>query len=73
MSGEVTNGFSMQERISKSFLPLSVPITGHNATNDSKLIRDTFIDYLAIKGVNGNDLNMFENESIAFGFEQIAV
>ena len=33
MSGEVTNRLWRQEGISESFLPLSVPITGHNATN----------------------------------------
>ena len=73
MSGEVTNGLWRQESISESFLPLSVPVTGHNATNDAKLIRDTFIDYFATKGVYGNDFNMLEKESMAFRFEQIAV
>ena len=49
-SGEVTNGLWRQESTSESFLPPSVPITGHNATNDAKLVRDTFKDYFVNEG-----------------------
>lgn len=48
--GESTNGLWRQDGTSESFLPLSVPVTGHNATSDAKMIRDTFKDYFVYEG-----------------------
>ena len=48
--GELTNGLWRQDGTSESFLPLSVPVTGHNATSDAKIIRDTFKDYFVNEG-----------------------
>ena len=48
--GELTNGLWRQDGTSESFLPLSLPGTGHNATSDDKMIRDTFKDYFVNEG-----------------------
>lgn len=49
-SGDVTNGLWRQESPSDLFLPLSVPVTGHNATNYTKLVRESFKDYFVNEG-----------------------
>ena len=49
-SGELVHGLWRQDCASEAFLPLSVPPTGHNATVDAKLVRETFKDYFCNEG-----------------------
>ena len=50
-SGEVTNGLWRQDSPLDSFLPLSVPVNGHNASNYAKQVRDSFKDFFVNEGV----------------------
>jgi len=49
-SGEVTNGLWRQDSPLDSFLPLSVPVNGHNASNYAKQVRDSFKDFFVNEG-----------------------
>ena len=43
-------GLWHQESMSESLLPLSVSPTGHNASNNAKLVRETLKDYFFAEG-----------------------
>ena len=49
-NGERAEGIWRQETPCNSFLPLAVPTTGHNASKDAKLVRDTFKAYFLNEG-----------------------
>ena len=49
-SGEVTNGLWKQDSPLDSFLPVSVPVNGHNASNYAKQVRDSFKDFFVNEG-----------------------
>ena len=49
-NGERAEGLWRQETPGNSSLPLAVPTTGHNASKDAKLVRDTFKAYFVNEG-----------------------
>ena len=48
--GELIYGLWRQDSAAQSLLPLTVPTTGHNATTDAKLVRETFKEYFCNEG-----------------------
>jgi hypothetical protein len=48
-NGRFVQGLWRQESMSESLLPLSVSLTGHNASNNAKLVRETLKDYFLLK------------------------
>ena len=49
-NGDVIHGTWRQDSTAESFLPLAVPPTGHNASNDAKLVREIFKEYFFNEG-----------------------
>ncbi len=49
-TGGFVQGLWRQESMSESLLPLSVSPTGHNASNNAKLVRETLKDYFFAEG-----------------------
>jgi hypothetical protein len=49
-NGRFVQGLWRQESMSESLLPLSVSPTGHNASNNAKLVRETLKDYFFAEG-----------------------
>ena len=48
--GHLIPGRWRQESSADGFAPLAVPSTGHNASLDAKLVRETFKDYFFSEG-----------------------
>ncbi|KAK2565706.1 hypothetical protein P5673_010882 [Acropora cervicornis] len=48
--GELIYGLWRQDSAAQSLLPLTVPKTGHNATTEAKLVRETFKEYFCNEG-----------------------
>ena len=49
-NGGFVKGLWRQESKSESLLPLSVSPSGHNASNNAKLVRETLKDYFFAEG-----------------------
>ena len=49
-NGNVIHGRWRQDSTTESFLPLVVPSTGHNASNEAKLVREIFKEYFFNEG-----------------------